>query len=279
MNPVRCAYANARVRAMKSRLIDCAAAAAIRAGHPLHGLPADLGQDPATITRGLYEDLGRLVAWLTRAYPDGAAVFLQFLRLHETENLKLIWRRALRDRRGVLDGWRPLGPLASLRQDDWAAARPLKGVVGALAATPFGAIAASVHRTCGADLADAEHAFDAWATADLAKAAALLPPGEREAARLIELVVAERRLALARRIAAARLRPSAGRATPASLRQARRDACLRAFRGYPFCLAPPVALLLLRDAQVQALISLVEARGRRSTAPLERVLGALLTES
>lgn len=45
------------------------------------------------------------------------------------------------------------------------------------------------------------------------------------------------------------------------VRQARLKACRRAFVGWPFELAPPIAALLLRDAQARAAMSLAAARG------------------
>ncbi len=60
-----------------------------------------------------------------------------------------------------------------------------------------------------------------------------------------------------------------------ALRRERRRQCLRAFRGYPFRLAPPVAYLLLREAEVSSLRALAESRGMPEPNPaLDRVLAA-----
>lgn len=60
-----------------------------------------------------------------------------------------------------------------------------------------------------------------------------------------------------------------------ALRRQRREDCLRAFRGYPFRLAPPLAYLLLREEENRGYSALAESRGKPETAPaLERVLAA-----
>jgi vacuolar-type H+-ATPase subunit C/Vma6 len=58
-----------------------------------------------------------------------------------------------------------------------------------------------------------------------------------------------------------------------AIRVARRAACRRVFWGDPFSLAPAIALVLLREDEVRALISIGELRARhRSTAEAARVL-------
>jgi vacuolar-type H+-ATPase subunit C/Vma6 len=58
-----------------------------------------------------------------------------------------------------------------------------------------------------------------------------------------------------------------------AIRVARRTACRRAFRGQPFSLAPAVALVLLREDEARALVSIGELRARHaSTADVVRVI-------
>ena len=52
------------------------------------------------------------------------------------------------------------------------------------------------------------------------------------------------------------------------MRVSRRKACRRVFLRNPFCLAPPVALVLLREDEVRALSSIAELRARRAPAAL-----------
>jgi vacuolar-type H+-ATPase subunit C/Vma6 len=59
------------------------------------------------------------------------------------------------------------------------------------------------------------------------------------------------------------------------LRRRRRQACLRAFRAPPFQMAPAVAYLLLREAELQSLRAFAEARGWPPAPPLlDRALAA-----
>lgn len=65
-----------------------------------------------------------------------------------------------------------------------------------------------------------------------------------------------------------------------ALRRDRRDRCLRAFHGYPFRLAPPVAYLLLREEEVRSLRSLAQSKLSGQTgAPVDRVLAASAMDS
>jgi vacuolar-type H+-ATPase subunit C/Vma6 len=50
------------------------------------------------------------------------------------------------------------------------------------------------------------------------------------------------------------------------MRASRRKACRRVFLGPPFCLAPPIALVLLREDEVRGLSSVAELRARRAPA-------------
>lgn len=63
-----------------------------------------------------------------------------------------------------------------------------------------------------------------------------------------------------------------------ALSRRRRDQCLRAFRSYPFRLAPAVAFLLLREAEVRALSALLRGReaGGSGLPPARTLAGSLL---
>ncbi len=50
------------------------------------------------------------------------------------------------------------------------------------------------------------------------------------------------------------------------MRASRRKVCKRVFLGPPFCLAPPIALVLLREDEVRGLSSVAELRARRASA-------------
>jgi vacuolar-type H+-ATPase subunit C/Vma6 len=78
---------------------------------------------------------------------------------------------------------------------------------------------------------------------------------------------------LPRRLSAPRRSVNTFVALRRAIRAARRTACERAFRGNPFSLAPAVALVLLREDEGRALLSIGELRVRHaSTADAVRVI-------
>lgn len=290
------ASAYARSCAWKSRLLSRIDAA-----------PLKMAADPAAMQRALtalgfehpYERLLRIYGMALRAYPDAAPLLRSLLRLHEIENLKLLWRVTVRGRaRAALQRlWLPLGTLATIPARI-AEVRSLRELTERLAATPFGSIASDVARSFGDDLGAAELAFDRWASLQLLGAARRLPPGEVIARRLIELVARERDSEILRRgtkwyglsDAAARaatsrdpshrLRGEGGRRPDegaADIREQRLLLCRRAFVGDPFAVAPAVALVLRAEEEMRGVRALIERQGdasldaaaRRATAGTE----------
>lgn len=155
-------------------------------GHAVSAAPADL--------------FPPLVHWyvvLSGAYPPARGLFMALFRLHEIENLKLLWRAALRDRPLASDCWRPLAPLATIAVD--MASKTPEGLVDRLTRTPYGSIARALVRSHGPDLPATEIGFDRWSLAALDVEAAALPARESAAARLVRAVIRERDVDLLRR--------------------------------------------------------------------------------
>ena len=331
--PFAYAFGNARVRAMKSRLLSPEDLRIFRAAASASALAAAAGIEPPRrpedLARGPFADLLADYRKLMGAYPAGAPLFRAFLDLHEVANLALAWSAGAR---GLPASrwthlWKALGALETLPLARVRDAESLRGVVAAARGTPYERIAADVFRAHAEDGAAAQLAFDRWVWSGLLARARRLPRRESGAADLILSRVRERDFDLLRRAPiafglsaeaaaaatvllreetdAGELRrlaswsPAAGsgplardlprsvlRRLPAStfadwdeflsaLRRERRRQCLRAYRGYPFRLAPPVAYLLLREAEVSSLRALSESRGMAEPIlALDRVLAA-----
>jgi hypothetical protein len=298
---VRFSAGYARVRALKSRLwTSLDRELVLRAGVEPDGRA--LSGDPDAV----FPPLVRWYAIVLRMYPAARPLVTWMLRLHEIENLKLLWRAALRGRPPMRACWRPLEPLGTVTFESRASLP--EALVHRLSRTPYGAIARTLLRSHAADLPAAEIGLDRWAWTGLFDEAAALPPREAAALRLVRLLILEHDLDLLRRgtsfglaadlvakstvvlsregriatlartaswrpgegplarvLPPAVLRLSAGAAgwddVLRDVRQARLRACRRAFVGWPFELAPPVAVLMLRDAQSRAAMSLAAARG------------------
>lgn len=193
----RYAFANARARAMKSRLLERHAviAAARR---------TDARTQPfSPLARHRFHELVAAYATLIASYPAGEALFLSLLRLHEIENVKLVWRAVVREL--PLEQWAPawieLDRLASIGREACAECRSLSALTDALKQTPYGAVAGAMRRAHSHDLAAAELGFDRWASRRLADAALSLPPREHAARDLALAVVRERDLNVVRRAA------------------------------------------------------------------------------
>jgi hypothetical protein len=326
----RLAFANARVRALKSQLSGADLVARLGVLRRLQS-PARVSGDPRPIddvaslpARGFHQ----LVAWygvVLHSYPAGQPLVLALLRLHEIENLKLAWRAAAGshafDRWKAL--WQPLGALESLRIEDCRDVTSLQNLAELLQVTPYRDVAEAMLRTHARDLLAAELGFDRWASQSIVHAAVALDRSEVAARALALAVVRERDLNLLSRgprefglspdavvgtlvwlpkelkpAELARLatwtpREGAGtRAWPrtwtrlagravewddllASFRRARRQQCRRAFLGPPYCLAPAVALLLLKEEEVRGIASIHEAGSRPDMeAALARALSA-----
>lgn len=294
----RHAYGLARIRAHKAQLLTPSTVAALAAvDSPALTVPGwhdvAVTADATPIAELVY---GRLIPdYLVamRGYPGARGVLRALAQLHEIENVKLLWRAALRhvpaDR--WRPSWRPLGAIETLSVNTVAEVTSLRQLVSALARTPYCELAEREMLAHADDLAAVEMAFDRQGSARLLETAIALPRGELVARELALGVVRERDLALAVRVvgplglplelavemtallgvergakgvaALVALEPEARGAIQVS----RRRACRRAFLGDPFSLAPAVALVLLREAEAHALLSLAETRAYGVSRP------------
>lgn len=257
------AYVNARIRARRSQMLRRDALIRLAASEaPSAMLDGWRDFDPsggeADVLAFVYRRLVTEYALCLRVCPDAATVLRALLRLHEAENVKLVWRAIARGR-AALDWvplWRPLGALETVNRDRCRGLPTLRSFVDLLAPTPFGDVARLAYRAYSPDQAAAEMAIDRWATSDVARSADALAPRDDAARTLLKLVAAERDAAMARR---------SGR-TPAiadaALRERKRVMTARIFRGSPYSLAPVIAYVLARDEEARALVSVAEARGR-----------------
>jgi hypothetical protein len=199
----RIAYANARVRALKSQLLDPDLPRRLRAA-PAAQSPAFAAGEALDIAELPSRSFRRLVhcyAVVLASYPSGHELFRALVRLHEIENLKLVWRA--RSRQHPFERWqrlwRPLGVLETVRLDEVREHTSLAGFVVGLRGTPYGTIADATLRAHADDLAASELAFDRWASSCIARAAAGLGRGESAARGLAMARVRERELELLRR--------------------------------------------------------------------------------
>ena len=304
--PPRYAYAQARMRALKATLWDASTAAALR-GRVAHRRAAAA---PAFDRAGAFASLVRCYVTLMRAYPDPTAVIRSMLRIHQVENLKLLWRCTIR-RRDVPEGtWLALGPLAAFAAEP-APSLPL--LVEQLPRGEYRTIAAETFRSHRTDLFAAELAFDRWASAALDRAVEALPVAEYRTRDLVRARLRLRDLDLLRRgvrsfhldpVFVARLTvrlstecPHAalvrlaawdeGREVPELprvIRHAARGArdwhgivegaarawmheCHRAFSGSPYQLAPAVAVLMLKEHEIELGARLDAACALHAAAP------------
>ena len=308
MSGGRYAFANARARALKSRLLS-------------RRVSGDLAALADERFRTLVDGYATLIA----AYPIGQALLFALVRLHEIENLKLAWRAMVRS---VPPGrwlpyWIPLGPLATLDADSCRDCRSLSALADALPRTPYQGIGDAMRRAHAQDAAAAELGFDRWASRAVLDAARSLPARESLARDLAIALVRERDLNFVQRAARTYTLPpdamkgavaylqseigaagvlalgqwspeegplwtqlprrwlrSVGRvpdwnALMLAWRKVRRDQCRRAFLAPPFCLAPGLAVLLLHEEDVRALQALSESGdGREPVTAVEGVLAA-----
>lgn len=278
------AYGHARVRARKSHLVPAAVIRSlVTADQP--ALTVDGWRDvrgdadaPALLALVYARLIGDYVMTL-RAFPAARAVLEALARLHELENVKLAWRAVVHRAPPAAwhDAWRPMGALETVRRQDCDVLATVRQLAGVLGATPYARIARDVAAAHADDLAAAELAFDRWGSSALAAAALALPRRERLARDLACLVVRERDAAImARAIQVLGVAPELAPrmcALPVEeprgerrIRAARRLACRRAFLGDPFTLAPPLALLLMREDEARALLSVGELRARGADA-------------
>jgi vacuolar-type H+-ATPase subunit C/Vma6 len=257
--PAAFAYGNARVRARKARLLSAEdglvlrAAAARGAAAPF---PTSLPR-PGEAVRALFTALAGDYDTLLRSYPArGRGLLLALLRLHEVENLKLLWRA--RARGFAYDRWsrhwRPLGRLATVHLESWRAPLTDGEVLARLSATPYGRLAAAVGRAHAGDAAAAEMAFDRWASARLLEEAEALGASERVARALVRCLLRERDLdAVRRAVSSYGLPPRLAAAAPVLLAREMDQSALEALAEWTPALGPlgPRLARLLRGASVR----------------------------
>lgn len=292
-------FANARIRALKSRL-----------------LRGDLRRTTRSDSRpGL--DLISCYRVVLDSLPAARPLALALLARHEIENVKLLWRAVTRSRSFARWSplWRPLDPLATFSRDAARECTSLAQLSALLRTTPFGEIADAMWRGHHDDLLAAELGFDRWMSRRLLEVSSALDDSETIARGLVESLVAERDLSLLRRgVATYKLSPGALAGTLVLLprlmsperitslatwtpgqpglsgrwprawrpivaeaadwdalllrwRRARYRMCARAFLNQPFCLAPAVALLLLAEEETRAVAALRETRGDTIETP------------
>jgi ATP synthase (C/AC39) subunit len=287
------AFANARIRALRSRLLG----------------PEIRRSTRADIQPSL--DLISCYRVVLDSLPTARPVTLALLARQEIENVKLLWRAVGRGhsiaRWSPL--WRRLGPLATFSFEGARECTSLAQLAEFLHTTPFGEISTLMWRGHRADLLAAELGFDRWMSRRLLDTASSLEASETLARGLIESIVVERDLSVLRRgVATYKLSPDALAGTLAFLpqvmslehitslatwtpgraafrghwprgwrstltgasdwdalllrwRTARYRLCARAFLEQPFCLAPAVAFLLLAEEEARAVAALRDARG------------------
>lgn len=202
---LRHAYGNARLRAMKSRLLTAEDGGLCRAAASAPALGAALGFPAAASLQAIdaagFSGLLADYATVMRAYPSGGPVWQALLARLEVENLKLGWRARARSlpASGWVRLWRPFGRLERLPLAAWSESGSLREAVLRTADTLYGGIAREVLRTRERDLPGADLAIDRWAWAAVARAARMLPRRERAARDLALARVRERDLDTLRR--------------------------------------------------------------------------------
>ncbi len=182
------AFANARVRALKSRLLG--REIVVRASRSATARQRSLCTGRAAAFR-------ELVDWyhiVLTSYPGGQALILALLRRHEIENVKLAWRAIVgRHPYSRWAGlWIPLDRLATVRIDDCRDCHSLDALVEALRTTPYAEIGDAMRRAHAHDLPAAEIGFDRWASRAIVREADALPPRDVTARDLALAVVRER---------------------------------------------------------------------------------------
>ena len=239
------AYANARIRACRSRLLTRGEMATLTTapdGATLQRALVATGIDPDALFRRLL----RLYETAIRAYR--APLLETMLRRYELENVRLMWRAIVRGHDGAIVRklWKPAGKLRFIE------AATVRELAEKLAKTPFGAIAAQIARAHGDDLAAAELAFDRWMSEELTSRAASLPDDEVVTKRMIRELVANREGQLKTRAEAYGLQGRAESPPYVSTRP------VQAFAGSPFLLAPAVATILEAEEEMREIRSCIE---------------------
>jgi vacuolar-type H+-ATPase subunit C/Vma6 len=293
------AFANARVRALKSHLLT---GDPRRAGsHDLHPV-LDLVDCYRTVLVSL---------------PVARSLTLTLFDRVELENVKLLWRAVARGHapRRWLRLWRPLKTLARISLDIARECTSLSQIVDALVRTPYGEVASAMWRGHRDDVLAADLGFDQWMAQRLWAAAMALDDREILARELVGNLVGEADLNLLRRgvstygwsadvvagavVVLSRVMPPERLAaiatwTPArggfaalwphvwrrivaaasdwdalmlQWRRARYQTCRRAFSSEPFSVAPAIALLLLVEEEARAVAALAQCRDDAAARP------------
>ena len=297
MNAVaRRAYGQARARARRAAILSEPALVAMAGAGAVSSLPGwrELGpDDDGSVILALgYSRLVDDHVVMRRAYPEARDALAALLQLHELENLKLLWRAAVRgtapaDWRG---SWRPLGELQTISLAWFHGGLSLPALTAALRATPYAGLAEAAMQSHGQDVAAAELAIDRFGTHRLAAAHDRFPISERSARRLLRAVIDRRDACIYERA-----RTTLGLAADAALvmissiehrgerpglgsltgKQARVTALTHPTLLDPFSLAVPLALILRREEEVRRMITLSEVRARRlSPAEARRAMEA-----
>lgn len=264
------AYGQARARARRAAILSNPVVTAMATAPAITSLPGwrDLGPcDDGSVSLGLpYSRLVDDHLVMRRAYPEARDALAALLQRHELENLKLLWRAAVRgsgfaDWRG---SWRPLGVLQTIALESFGGALTPGSLPGALRATPYAKLAANTMQSHGEDVAAAELAIDRFGTQRLVSAHDRLPQPERSARTLLQAVI-DRRVA----VIDERVRMTVGRPFQGCLIDTRSHIPALARRILalePFSLAVPLALVLMREEEVRRLITLSEVRARHPSA-------------
>ena len=210
----RLAFANVRARARAARLLGPAAAAHLRAAREgpareaaLRAVGVEVGaaDSPPSVARA---PRGRLRG-PREELPRRGGFVTALARLHEIENLKLVYRAVARgvpaERWRSL--WRPMGRLGTLRLEEAVEARSFGDLEAAAARTPY---AEAVAGAAGAVSPEAvEGLLDRLGSRALLDRARALPRAHADAAALVLSVLRERDLDAVRRAAAYGIAPEA----------------------------------------------------------------------
>ena len=203
----RRAYANARVRARRSRLLGADDAGALRMADgeaTTRNTLATLGLD-VTDVHSVFEARFRGVVEsyrvVLRSYPVGSAVVLTLLRRFEVDNITLAWRALTRHRDpGAWRGfWHELGDLAAVSRTACLEAASVGDLLRALEQTPYESLARSSLRVHESNPRAAELALDRWTSRQIVAATEALPVAQRETTTLVRMVVRERDVELVAR--------------------------------------------------------------------------------
>jgi ATP synthase (C/AC39) subunit len=197
---VRFGAAHARMHALKRQLwtpLDrhlVVGAGVEPDGRALAGTPA-----------GVFPGLVRWYTTFIAIHPTAATLLRALFRRHDVENLKLLWRAAVRGRAPLAQCWRPLEPLGVVAFS--ARVSTPQELVHQLDATPYGEIARALMRSHAADLPATEIGLDRWVWNAIADARARLPAQERGAADLVRTLTMEHDVDLLRRGVSVGLQP------------------------------------------------------------------------